>query len=159
MNNSPILFIHGSQSSGQTYKASLLRQVFPHMLSPDFTDDIEERLVQLRRIIGNTGGWRLVGSSLGGLTAAIFAAQAAGQVKKLVLLAPALALPEFEPYGSARIEVPTIIIHGTRDDIVPIPSVRPIAEKVFPLLTYMVVDDDHRLHHTAESLDWKSILE
>ncbi len=159
MNASRILFIHGSESSGQTYKASLLRQFFPNMLSPDFTDDIEERLAQLRRIIGDTVGWRMVGSSLGGLTAAIFAAQAPGQVQKLILLAPALSLPEFKPYGSARIEVPTIVIHGTQDVVVPISSVKLIAEKVFPNLTYMVVDDDHRLHHTAETLDWKVLLE
>ena len=34
-----------------------------------------------------------------------------------------------------------------------------LAEKVFTHLTYMVVDDDHRLHKTAVKMDWKSLLE
>jgi hypothetical protein len=33
-----------------------------------------------------------------------------------------------------------------------------LAEKVFANLTYLIVDDDHRLHKTAEELDWKAIL-
>lgn len=157
--NARILFIHGSESSGQTYKAGILRGLFPGMLSPDFTDDIEERLTQLCSVIGDTTGWTLVGSSLGGLTAAIFAAQSPAQVLKLALLAPALALPEFEPYRASQIAVPTVVIHGTQDEVVPLESVRPICERVFPQLTYRVVDDDHRLHKTAETLDWRAILD
>ncbi len=153
-----IIFIHGSESSGQTYKAGILRAVFPEMLSPDFTDDLAERLAQLRAITGETEGWTLVGSSLGGLTAAIFAIQSPNQVRKLVLLAPALALAEFAPYHTARIETPTVIIHGTRDEVVPLALIRPIAERVFSNARYLIVDDDHRLHKTAETLDWKNIL-
>jgi pimeloyl-ACP methyl ester carboxylesterase len=159
IDNSRILFIHGSESNGQTYKASLLRKLFPDMHAPNFTDNLDERLTQLRSVIGETTGWTLVGSSLGGLTAAIFAAQSPAQVRKLVLLAPALALPEFEPYRAGQIAVPTVVIHGAQDEVVPLDSVRLICERVFPQLTYRVVDDDHRLHKTAERLDWRSILD
>jgi len=158
MNPKRILFIHGSESSGQTYKAGLLRTFFPEMLSPNFTDDLDERLAQLRLITGKTTDWTLIGSSLGGLTAAIFAAQAPTQVRKLVLLAPALTLSAFDPYRSGHIQTPTVIIHGTQDDVVPWALVRPIAESVFPNVKFYIVDDDHRLHKTAETLDWKTIL-
>jgi pimeloyl-ACP methyl ester carboxylesterase len=50
------------------------------MLTPDFDGDLPERMAQLRSILGNETGWTLIGSSLGGLMAAIFAAQAPGQV-------------------------------------------------------------------------------
>jgi hypothetical protein len=33
-----------------------------------------------------------------------------------------------------------------------------LAEKVFLNLNYIVVDDDHRLHKTAQELDWKNLL-
>lgn len=156
--NSRIIFIHGSESSSQTYKAGILRGLFPGMLTPDFTDDVEERLAQLRTIIGDTTGWTLIGSSLGGLAAAIFAAQSPAQVRKLVLLAPALALPEFDSYQEGQIAIPTVVIHGTQDNVVPLDTVRRICERVFPQLTYHVVDDDHRMHKTAETLDWNIIL-
>lgn len=155
---SRILFIHGSESSSQTHKACILRGLFPGLLTPDFTDDNQERLAQLHTLLGDTTGWTLIGSSLGGLTAVLFAAQFPGQVRKLVLLAPALALPEFQSHHSTRISIPTVIIHGTKDEVVPLASVRSIAEQVFPNLTYHLVEDDHRLHRTAETLDWQSVI-
>ncbi|PIZ26267.1 MAG: alpha/beta hydrolase, partial [Chloroflexi bacterium CG_4_10_14_0_8_um_filter_57_5] len=48
---------------------------------------------QLEAILGAQTGWTIIGSSLGGLMAALFATQAPGQVRKLALLAPALILP------------------------------------------------------------------
>lgn len=81
MDNSRIVFIHGSSGDkSQTYKARLLREVFPGMVTPDFDGDLPERMAQLGAILGNETGWTLIGSSLGGLMAAIFAAQAPGQV-------------------------------------------------------------------------------
>lgn len=56
------------------------------------------------------------------------------------------------------VSVPTTIIHGTADDIVPLEPVRRIAKEIFINLQYIVVDDDHRLHKTVHELDWKSIL-
>jgi pimeloyl-ACP methyl ester carboxylesterase len=154
-----ILFIHGSDSSSWTYKAHILCGIFPGMLTPDFTGDLPERMKQLEAALGTKTGWTLVGSSLGGLMAALFAMQHPGQVRKLVLLAPALILPEFSVNLAARISVPTIIIQGTQDDIIPLEPARKLAEKVFTNLSYMVVDDDHRLHKTAEELDWRKLLE
>jgi len=160
MNNFHIVFIHGSGGDkSQTYKARILRGLFPGMLTPDFDGDLSERMVQLKGILGNETGWTLIGSSLGGLMAALFATQAPCQVRKLVLLAPALTFPEFAGNLPAPIAVPTIVVHGTRDELLPLEAGRTLAEKVFTSLTYLVVDDDHRLHKTAETLDWKSLLD
>ena len=156
---SRILFIHGSDSSSQTYKASILRGIYPGMLIPDFTGGLPERMEQLEAILGAETGWALVGSSLGGLMAAIFAMQHPVQVRKLVLLAPALTLPGFTMSLGSQISIPTIIIQGTRDELIPLEPTRRLAEKVFTNLTYIVVDDDHRLHKTAQELDWGKLLQ
>jgi predicted alpha/beta-hydrolase family hydrolase len=156
---SHLLFIHGSDSSSHTFKAALLRGIFPGMLIPDFIGGLPERMEQLGAILGSETGWALIGSSLGGLMAAIFAMQHPSQVRKLVLLAPALTLPGFSMILASQISITTIIIQGTQDDFIPLEPTRKIAEKVFTNLTYMVVDDDHRLHRTAQKLDWKKLLE
>ncbi len=152
------LYIHGSDSSSQTYKATLLRDIFPGMLIPDFLGDLPDRMDQLEAILGTEIGWTLIGSSLGGLMAALFALQHPGQVRKLVLLAPALTLPGFTKILSSRISIPTIIIQGTHDELIPLETTRKLAEKVFTDLTYLPVDDNHRLHKTAKELDWKKLL-
>ena len=154
-----ILYIHGSDSSSQTYKATLLQDIFPGMHIPDFVGGLPERMEQLETILGVQTGWILVGSSLGGLMAALFAMNHPDQVRKLVLLAPALTLPGFTKTLSSQISIPTIIFQGTRDEFIPLEPTRKLAEKIFTHLTYIPVDDNHRLHKTAEELDWKKLLE
>jgi pimeloyl-ACP methyl ester carboxylesterase len=158
LDSTHFLFIHGSDSSSQTYKARILRGLFPEMLIPDFVGELPERMKQLKAILGAETGWTLVGSSLGGLMAVLFATQYPAQVRKLVLLAPALTLPEFAGHLPDPMAVPTIVIHGRRDELLPLDAVHSLAQKVFTNLTYIVVDDDHRLHKTAEELDWKKLL-
>src|SRR5450759_2647989 len=141
MENSGIVFIHGSGGDkSQTFKARLLRSLFPGIITPDFDGDILTRMIQLKTILGNQTGWTLIGSSLGGLMAALFAYQAPLQVRKLILLAPAVSLIEFVEIPPASIAIPTIIIQGTLDKLIHLPEAREIAEKVFTRLTYQVVD-------------------
>ncbi len=154
-----ILFIHGSDSSSQTYKAGLLHDIFPGMVIPDFIGGLPERMEQLETILGDEPGWTLIGSSLGGLMAALFAMKHPDQVRKLVLLAPALTLPGFTKSFSSQISIPTIIIQGIHDEFIPLESTRKLAGKIFTHLTFIPVDDNHRLHKTAEELDWTKLLE
>jgi pimeloyl-ACP methyl ester carboxylesterase len=159
MDSSRILFIHGSDSTGQTYKAEVLRKHFPKLISPDFTGPLAVRLAQMESIIKDQTGWTLIGSSLGGLMAALFAARHPGQVRKLVLLAPALNLSEFSRHLPKPVDVPTILVIGKNDDVIPVERVEYLARLIFSNLQYLSVDDDHRLHHTTDILDWKTLLD
>ena len=81
------------------------------------------------------------------------------QVRKLVLLAPALVLPEFAARTDLHpISVPVVLVHGDQDDVVPPEPVRLLAESIFTALTYISVEDGHRLHKAFEELDWDQIL-
>jgi pimeloyl-ACP methyl ester carboxylesterase len=154
-----LIYLHGSESTSQSGKARQFAGIFPGMITPDFTGSFEERMKQLYSILGHETGWILIGSSFGGTMAAAFAQQHPEQVLKLILLAPALTLPEFASRADLKpVPVPTVVVHGTRDDLVPLAPVRALAEKYFPRLTYHVVDDGHRLHKAFEELDWKNIV-
>jgi len=154
-----MILLHGLESSSQTYKASVIRQSFPELIVPDFTGPLENRMEALYPILGDKKDWTIIGSSFGGLMGAIFTCEHPDQVRKQVLLAPALMLPKFAPFLSREpVSVPTTIIHGTQDTVVPLEEVREIAQKVFANLTYEIVDDDHRLHKSTDTLDWKNIL-
>ena len=154
-----MIFLHGLESSSQTYKAGVMRQAYPELIVPDFTGSLWERMDALYPILGDKKDWTIIGSSFGGLMGAIFTCEHPNQVRKLVLLAPALMLPEFASFLDRKpVPVPTTIIHGIQDDVVPLEEVREIASKVFPNLTYHIVEDGHRLHVAADTLDWKKIL-
>ncbi len=154
-----LIFLHGLDSNSQTYKATLLRGLYPNLIAPDFVGPLAERMQKLGPILGDLSDWTLVGSSYGGLMGALFATQRPSQVRKLILLAPALMLPEFAEHLPAPIQVPTVILHGRSDTVVPVSETKPLAEKVFLNLDYRLVDDDHRLHKTAAGLDWRKLLE
>jgi pimeloyl-ACP methyl ester carboxylesterase len=155
-----LLYIHGSESDSNSGKARQFREWFPGMVTPDFTGSFEERMRQLHDVVANKSGWTFIGSSYGGLMATVFALDDESQLRKLVLLAPALML---DPLGSLAkpkvVSVPTTLIHGTLDTVVPLEPVREIAQKLFTNLTIHIVDDDHRLHKTADEMDWKSIFD
>ncbi len=153
-----LLYIHGSESNSQTYKAQALRRIFPQIIVPDFTGPLAVRMAQLEAITRDRPGWTLIGSSLGGLMAAIFTTRHPGQVRKLVLLAPALNLPEFSRRLPKPVDIPTILIQGKKDEVVPPETVQRLAKQIFPKLRCLSVDDDHQLHHTADTLDWKFLL-
>ena len=154
-----MIFLHGLESSSLTYKAGVISTSFPELIVPDFTGPLWERMDQLYPILGDKKDWTIIGSSFGGLMGAIFTCDHPDQVQKLVLLAPALNLPEFASYpGREPVTVSTTIIHGTQDNVVRLEEVREIAQKVFSNLTYHIVDDGHPLHFTTDTLDWKEIL-
>jgi pimeloyl-ACP methyl ester carboxylesterase len=156
--NLGLIFIHGLLSSGQSYKANLLRGLFPDMLTPDFEGSLEERMDQLSAILSDQTNWTIIGSSFGGLMGAMFTCAHPKQVTKLVLLAPALIWPEFAQALPPPVSVPTVVYHGRRDDLIPLDLVRSLAEQVFLDLTFHVVDDDHGMKATVQSIDWPAML-
>ncbi len=83
-----IIYLHGLDSNSQTYKASLIRAIYPDLITPDFTGSLEERMKQLYPILGDASNWTLIGSSFGGLMAALFATQHPAQVRKQIFSRP-----------------------------------------------------------------------
>jgi pimeloyl-ACP methyl ester carboxylesterase len=159
INNASIIYLHGLESTSQSGKARQFAQKFPGMLTPDFTGSLEERMAQLLSILGSEKDWTIIGSSFGGLMGTVFTCKHSTQVRKLVLLAPALLHDPFGAYLNLEpVSVPTVIIHGIEDDVVPLEPVRSLAEKLFTNLTYHVVNDGHRLHKAFEELNWEEIL-
>ena len=158
--SSSLLYLHGLESTSQSGKARLFAVRYPGMLTPDFVGDFDERMTQLEAILGGQRNWTLLGSSFGGLMAAVFALDHATQVRRLVLLAPALVLPPFVERAVSEVcPVPTVVVHGSQDDIIPPAPVLDLCRKVFSQLEYVPVEDDHRLHRSFLELDWDRLLE
>ena len=128
------------------------------MLVPDFSGRLTERMEKLYEILSDESEITLVGSSYGGLMAAIFTLENEIKVKSLTLLAAAINLDEFYNYRNLTTTVPTIAYHGTEDTVIPIEPVYKQFQKSFKNLTFHRVDDDHMLHKTFRTIDWKKLL-
>ncbi|MBN2283476.1 MAG: alpha/beta fold hydrolase [Deltaproteobacteria bacterium] len=153
------VFIHGLESSGRGTKGTYFGKRYPSMIIEDYTGPLDARMNTLREILAGREDLIIVGSSYGGLMAAIYACENPHKVKKLILLAPALDIEEFEPYLERRLDMPVIVYHGSGDDVVPVEPVRAIASKIFSNLVYTIIDDDHPLSNRFASLDWPTLLE
>jgi len=155
----PAVFIHGQESSSKGAKGLFFKEHFPEMIIPDFTGDVPSRMSKLKRILSDKTGITMIGSSLGGLMAALYAFQNKNRLKKLILLAPALNLPEFDHYRKRTLSLPAYVFHGRNDELIPARHIQEIAKTVFPNLTFTLLDDDHRLSSTFTSIDWPRLLE
>jgi pimeloyl-ACP methyl ester carboxylesterase len=151
------IFIHGLISSGQGFKANFLRGIFPDILTPDFPGDLTERMAKLETVLAERDDLILIGSSYGGMMAALYACAHPERVKKIILLAPALPFHPFDENPPGPCAVPAIIFHGSRDTIVPLEPTRALARQVFTRLQFNIVEDDHMLHETVRRLDWKQL--
>lgn len=157
--NATRVFIHGLESSGRGVKGKFFRKRYPDMIIEDFTGDLADRMDALNMLLADKTDIILVGSSYGGLMAAIFACEHEERVKKLILLAPAVGLPAFGPFLDRRLPVPVEVFHGSFDNVLPLKPTREICSTVFSHLTFIELDDDHSLHRTFAMLDWDVLLE
>lgn len=97
-----ILYLHGFASGPEGTKAVALRKYFqdrnvtlvaPDLNVPDFsTLTVSRSIARIEDMTRTDGMWDLIGSSMGGLTAAFFAAKFPQRVRKVVLLCPAFHL-------------------------------------------------------------------
>ncbi|WP_371801832.1 alpha/beta fold hydrolase [Candidatus Lokiarchaeum ossiferum] len=154
-----IIFIHGYESSGQGYKGTYLKTIFPHILTPNFTGELEERMEQLIPILTPHDDWILIGSSFGGLMSVKYASEFPEKVDQLILFAPAL-VPPYMPQNMdiPSLSVPTTIYHGQQDQVVSIDIVRQKSISIFPHLTFNVVEDDHFLRPTVKQVPWSTLV-
>ena len=162
-----IIFVHGLESSGHGYKGRFLKSVFPDILTPDFKkfdknilmyELFEYRMKELRSILKEKTPWMLIGSSLGGLMAAIATLEDPNRVSKLVLLAPFLVSRKLKPHMYKPINIPVIVYHGKNDKVVRYKMARERAKIFFTNLKYKIVDDDHKLKSTVKSINWQKII-
>ncbi len=158
-NQYPLIFIHGLQGSSQGFKATFLRQRFPHIHTPDFDGELDQRMEALTPLLLQQDGWVIIGSSFGGLMGTLFTTRHPAHVHKLILLAPAFTNPFFDGPLPPSVDTPTTIYHGYHDTVVPLEPVRARANQIFTRLSFHAVDDDHALHATVQTINWESLLD
>ena len=142
----PIVFAHGLEGSPNGRKIQFLRASGLELFAPDGRGlALVDRLVTLEEATRGSGTL-LIGSSYGGLAAAHLAMLYPDRFLGLLLLAPALHHAERPVHDVSLLcpppGVPTVVLHGVRDQVVPIASSRIYAEKG---ATLQELDDDHSL--------------
>lgn len=152
------VFIHGLESSSRGTKGVFFRERYPDMIIEDYFGSFSRRMEKLEGLLTREDHLILVGSSYGGLMAAVYACLHEEQVKKLILLAPALHLEPYHPWLQKKLSMPMVLFHGRQDDVVPLAPVRAIAEQLFVNLNFNEVEDDHFLHNTFATLEWNKLL-
>ena len=153
------VFIHGLDSSSRGTKGTFFCERYPRMLISDFSGPLVERMAQLEQSLAGKNNLILVGSSYGGLMAALYACKNEARIRHLILLAPALGHADFSPYYKKPLELPVTLYHGRHDIVVPPGPTHRIAERLFRNLESHLVDDDHNLHIVFPMLDWDLLLE
>jgi alpha/beta superfamily hydrolase len=157
MKQSPttVVFSHGQASAPWGEKITAMAAVVRDLgLSAESVDyqGIDEPQARVQKLLGFArpfaGRLVLAGSSLGGHVSA--AAARTLSARGLFLLAPAFFMPGFEEFTPRDVGCPTVIVHGWRDDVVPINhSVRWAQEQRAAL---HVLDSDHRLQDQLPSI-------
>jgi pimeloyl-ACP methyl ester carboxylesterase len=153
-----LVFIHGLESTAQGAKGQFFSQNYPEMIIEDYVGDFTARMHKLNDVLAGKANLIIAGSSYGGLMAVRFAMENENRITKLILLAPALNLPEFKSYKDKKLNIPVVLYHGTNDDVVDPQLVKNIAVKCFGNLEHYFVEDDHPLHKTFPVLNWKKLL-
>jgi pimeloyl-ACP methyl ester carboxylesterase len=150
-----VIFSHGKESGPWgakiTAMAAVARDLGGAVESVDYRG-MDDPVARVEKLIGTAAGIAgspvLVGSSMGGHVAAAAAARV--KPRGMFLLAPAFYMPGFEAYTPQEVACPTAIVHGWRDDIVPVDnSVRWAREHRAAL---HVLDSDHRLEDQIDAI-------
>jgi pimeloyl-ACP methyl ester carboxylesterase len=142
-----VVFCHGLESAPHGRKYHALKDAGLPVRAPDFQGlDLAARVAALEPILRDAAEPPvLVGSSYGGITAVCAALRTGAPLAGLVLCAP--ALERDEPPANAmqlRAPCPTIVIHGTGDQVIPIAVSRRFAAGD-DRVALVEVDDDHSL--------------
>lgn len=152
-----VIFSHGSESGPWGSKissmAELARNEGFEAESIDYrgVDDPENRMTRLVSFCKNIKDpVVLVGSSMGGYVAA--AASARLKPRGLFLLAPAFYLPAYRHQAPKPAKCPITIVHGWRDDVVPVENSFRYARRFNA--TLYVLDGDHRLRENIREISY-----
>ncbi len=152
-----VIFSHGQESGPWGTKiramAEMVRGMGCEADSIDYQGiaDPTERVDKLIAAAGDIDGTLiLVGSSMGGHVATAAAARlgAAG----LFVLAPAYYVEGYEALTPPAPDLPICIVHGWKDDVVPVENSIRFARQC--LATLHIVDGDHRLTGNIDEINW-----
>jgi pimeloyl-ACP methyl ester carboxylesterase len=143
-----VVFSHGKDSEPWGSKiaamAEIAREEGFHVESVDYRgiDDPQARVTRLLAFCKDLrGSLVLVGSSMGGYVSV--AGSSLLQARGMFLLAPALYMPGYEKFSPRPAHCPTTIVHGWRDEVIPVDnSIRFAKEQK---ATLHVLDSDHQL--------------
>lgn len=149
-----IILSHGSDSGPEATKVSALAAIAESLgwrtHRPDYRHDDERghagsvapRIARLRATIeALEAPPLLVGSSMGAFVSGLVSLDV--PVAGLLLLATPCEIPGYARTFDLRRGLPTMLIHGWRDEVCPLSGVHVFAAR--HRLPLLVVDDDHRL--------------
>ncbi|MEO8747420.1 MAG: alpha/beta hydrolase [Rhodanobacter sp.] len=167
---SQVILSHGCDSGPQATKVSVLAAVAEDLgwttQRPDYRDDdarglvasVSPRIARLRATVeALQEPPLLVGSSMGAFMSALVSLDV--PVAGLLLLATPGAIPGYPRRLDMRREVPTMLVHGWRDEVCPVAGAQEYAARFrVPLL---VLDDDHRLGSSMDfiTLQFRLLLD
>ncbi|MEW9571068.1 alpha/beta hydrolase [Rhodanobacter sp. Si-c] len=156
-----IILSHGSDSGPGATKISALADRAEALgwrtERPDFRADdaaghagaVAPRVARLRTAIAACAAPPvLVGSSMGAFASALASLEA--PVAALFLLATPPAIPACPQALGLRAGVPTLLVHGWRDELCPVAGVQVFAAR--HRLPLLLLDDDHRLLASMEMI-------
>ena len=152
-----VIFSHGQESGPWGTKiramADMVKELGCQVESIDY-QGIVEPSERVRKLVAECGDIDdkliLVGSSMGGhvATAAAGSLGAAG----LFVLAPAYYMPGYEDLTPSPPEMPVCIVHGWRDDVVPVENSVRFAQSCNAELH--VLNGDHRLTESIGDINY-----
>ena len=142
-----VFFFHGRESGPRGAKYRALVDAGFEVVSPDFTgmETAAERLALAEQVTDGMTGITLVGSSMGGLVAALLANKHPERVGKLFLLAPAVHWMEAK--SITKLPADTLVFKAMDDTIIPETALEDFIEK--HNLWCIPLGDDHRLSHPS----------
>ena len=158
----PLFFLHGMESSPRGTKAQRLKNRFPNCQIPALPPRVDQRARIIEDRITEPA-W-LIGSSLGGLSALLFAMKRPERVKGLVLFAPAVGFfdPAFlEKKEMERVKttfipagIPSIVVAGEEDAVIPMTDIREMIDRSPDAsnIEFITVMDDHSLNRDPDFL-------
>lgn len=143
-----IYFFHGLESAPVGTKSTRLDEEFD-VVAPDFQEmDIWERLEKAEEITEGLDDLVVVGSSYGGLLAALLYSRHPNRFGGYVLMAPAFDL---DAAGQVeRMPDNAVVIHGVDDEVVSGEAVDEMCRAHGLEVTQ--VDDNHRLHDSLDRM-------
>jgi predicted esterase len=144
-----VQFIHGLEGSPQGSKARALAEHFEATTPAMDTGDFEACVALHAEALESFEPDVLAGSSFGGAVAVALLQRGLWRGPTLLLAQAAhkRGLPAELPEG-----VRVWLVHGTRDELVPVEESRALAKSGTPGLVRLIeVDDDHRLSDTVAS--------